>query len=62
MTDDQIENDEVEVTLTISRAAFERARELASEPDPRISVMGEYAGMLEVDEFLGRFIEAHLGD
>ena len=62
MTDDQIENDEVEVTLTISRATFDRAKELASEADPRISIIGEYAGMLEVDEFLGRFIEAHLGN
>ncbi len=50
----------VEVKLTISRAAYERAKQLAAEKDPNRSTLGEFAGMMDVEEFLGHFLEAHL--
>lgn len=56
----QNEDDSVTVTLTLSRKAYEKARELGAEKDPRRSILGEYAGLLTAEEFLSQFLETHL--
>jgi len=50
----------VQVRLVISKAAYERAKAMAEEKDPARSILGEYAGMMDVEEFLGHFLEVHL--
>jgi hypothetical protein len=52
-------DDEVEVTITISRAAFEKAARLAN--DER-GPAAELAGMMTAEEFIERMVEIHLED
>jgi len=33
---------------------------MAQEKDPNKTILGEYEGMMDVHEFLGHFLEAHL--
>ena len=58
MTD--ADREEVEITLVISRAAFERAQTMLAEKDPRLSVLGEFAGTMDIEQFLGHWLELHL--
>jgi len=52
-------DDEVEITITISRAAFEKAARLARmERGPA----AELAGMITAEEFIERMVEIQLED
>ena len=51
--------DEVEITITISRAAFEKAARLAN--DER-GPAGELAGTMTAEEFIERLVEIQLED
>ena len=43
------DSDEVEVTLVISRKAYERAKAIVAENDPRNSHLGEFAGLMDAE-------------
>jgi stage V sporulation protein SpoVS len=55
----QTENgdDLVTIPITISCQAYERARQMASDPK---SMAGELAGMMSTAEFIERFVEIML--
>jgi hypothetical protein len=50
---------EVEVKLVISRKAYERAQAIVAEKDPRESPLGEWAGLMNVEDYLGQILEMH---
>lgn len=51
--------DEIEVTITISRKAFEKATRLAADPK---SPAGELAGTMTAEEYIERMVEIALED
>ena len=50
---------EVEITITLSRKAFERAKLLAADKN---SPAGEFAGLMTAEEFIERLVEIALED
>ena len=54
-----MDRDEVTVTITVSRAAYEMAARLAKDND---GPAGEFAGMMSADEYIERFVEIALED
>ena len=43
------DSDEVKVTLVISRKAYEPAKAIVAENDPRNSHLGEFAGLMDAE-------------
>jgi len=52
-------HDEVEIRITISRKAFEKAARLAKDEKGQA---GELAGLMTAEEFIERLVEIHLED
>lgn len=52
------EDDEIEVTITISRKAFERATRLAADKD----TVGDFAGLMTVEEYIEQLVKIALED
>ena len=52
-------DDDVEIKITISRKAFEKAARLANDEK---GPAGELAGMMTAEEFIERRVEIHLED
>lgn len=52
-------DDEVEITITISRKAFDRAVLLASDQS---GPAGELAGLMNAEEYIERMVEIALED
>ena len=53
------DSDQIEVTLVISRKTYERAKAIVAEKDPRHSDLGEWAGLMNVEDYLGQVLEMH---
>lgn len=51
--------DEIEVTITISRKAFEKATSLATDEK---GPAGELAGLMSAEEYIERLVEIALED
>lgn len=52
-------DDEIELTITISRAAFEKAARLANDAN---GPAGELAGTMTAQEFIERMVEIQFED
>ncbi|KPQ05926.1 MAG: hypothetical protein HLUCCA12_13150 [Rhodobacteraceae bacterium HLUCCA12] len=52
------EEDEIEVTVTISRKAFEKATHLAADKD----AAGEFAGLMTAEEYIEQLVKIALED
>ncbi|WP_041544913.1 hypothetical protein [Chelativorans multitrophicus] len=50
-------DDEIELTITLSKTAYERAAKMAQDAD---GIAGEFAGMLTTEEFIERYLEIML--
>jgi hypothetical protein len=53
-------DDDVEVTITISRAAYERAWEIVSERDPDMRLRFDLLEELSIEEYLAVLLEEKL--
>jgi len=51
--------DEIEITITISRKAFEKATRLAADKE---GPAGELAGLMSAEEYIERLVEIALED
>ena len=51
--------DLVEVSVTIARETYEKAKAIAADPDPYRYNMGEYAGLLDTEEYLGIVLDTY---
>lgn len=52
-----MERDEVQVEITLSRTAYEKAARFAKDKD---GPAGEFAGMMNVEEYIERLVEIAL--
>lgn len=52
------EEDEIDVTITISRKAFEKATRLAADKD----AAGDFAGLMTAEEYIEQLVEIALED
>lgn len=52
------EEEEIEVTITISRKAFEKATRLSADKD----AVGEFAGLMTAEEYIEQIVKIALED
>ena len=52
------EEDEIELTITISRKAFEKASRLAADKD----AAGDFAGLMIAEEYIEQLVKTALED
>jgi len=50
-------DDDIELTITLSKAAYERAAQMAQDAD---GIAGQLAGTMTTEEFIERYLEIML--